>query len=158
MPAMTRARVLLLCTLASALALCSACTVWKEKTQPSWSGATGAEQFERLLWRDVKEQHWVDVEAHLAPSFVSVHGGGTRDRATTLDYLKSLSLTEYTLGDFNTTGNGADLIVTYTARISGTCQGRPLSSEPIQMMTVWQQVTKNWVAVAHSESRAAPSP
>lgn len=158
MPAMTRARVLLLCALASALALCSACTVWKEKTAPSWSGATGAEQFERLLWRDVKEQHWADVEAHLAPSFVFVHGGGTRDRAATLDYLKSLTLSEYTLGDFNTTTNGADLVVTYTARVSGTRQGRPLPSEPIQMMTVWQQVTKNWVALAHSESRAAPSP
>lgn len=150
--------MLLLCALAAALAVCSACTLWKEKPATAWSGATGAEQFERLLWVSVKEQHWADVQAHLAPTFVSVHGGGTRDRAATLDYLKSLALTEYTLGDFNTTTNGADIVVTYTARVSGTCQGRPLPSEPIHMMTVWQQVTKNWVAIAHSETRAMPSP
>ncbi|MGC2322572.1 MAG: DUF4440 domain-containing protein [Terriglobales bacterium] len=158
MPAMIRARIFLLCGLVAALALGSACTVWKEKTAPSWSGATGAEQFERLLWRDVKAQHWADVEAHLAPSFVSVHGGGTRDRAETMKYLKSLTLTEYTLGDFSTTSNGTDFVVTYTARVTGTWQGRPLPSEPIHMMTVWQPVTKSWVAIAHSESQAMPSP
>jgi hypothetical protein len=155
MPAMTRARMLLLC---AAVAACSACTMWKEKPPTSWSSATGGEHFERLLWRSVKEQHWAEVEAHLAPTFVSVHGGGTRDRAATLDYLKSLSLTEYTLGDFNTASHGADFVVTYTARVSGSFQGRPLPSEPIQMMTVWQQVTKSWVAIAHSETRATPSP
>jgi hypothetical protein len=74
-----------------------------------------------------------------------------------VDYLKSLSLADYTLGDFNTTSNGADLVVTYTARVSGTSKGQPLPAEPIRMMTVWQQVTKNWVAIAHSETPASAS-
>ena len=129
--------------------------MWKEKPVNSWSGATGAEHFERLMWGDVKAQHWVEVEGHLAPTFVSLYPGGTRDRAATMDYFKSLSLTDYTLGDFNTTTNGADLVVTYTARISGTYKSQPLSSEPIRMMTVWQQVTKNWIAIAHSETPAS---
>ena len=151
---MPKARALFFCGLAAVLAACSACTLWKEKPVNSWSGATGAEQFERLLWRSVKEQHWAEVQAHLAPTFVSISSGGTRDRAATLDYLKSLALAEYTLGDFNTTSNGADMVVTYTARVSGTYQSQPLPSEPIRMMTVWQQVTKNWVAIAHSEALA----
>jgi hypothetical protein len=154
MPAMPKARALFFCGLAAALAACSACTIWKEKPVNAWSGATGGEHFERLLWRSVKEQHWAEVQAHLAATFVSMNGAGTRDRAATLDYLKSLSLAEYTLGDFNTTTNGADIVVTYTALVSGICQGRPLPSEPIRMMTVWQQVTKNWVAIAHSEAPA----
>jgi hypothetical protein len=137
--------------------------MWKEKPANSWSSATAAEQFERLMWRDVKEQHWARVEAHLAPTFVSVYASGTRDRAATMDYLKSLVLADYTLGDFNTTTNGADMVVTYTARVTGTYKGHPLPSEPTRLMTVWQQVTKNWVAIAHSETRAsgvqhAPSP
>ena len=151
---MTKARTLFLCAVA-ALSACSACTMWKEKPASSWSGATGAEQFERLMWRDVKAQHWAQVERHLAPTFVSLYHGGTRDRTATMDYLKSLSLTDYTLGDFNTTTNGADLVVTYTARVSGTYKNQPLSSEPIHMMTVWQQVTKNWMAIAHSETPAS---
>lgn len=149
---MTKAHTLFLGVLAAVLAACFGCTMWKEKPANSWSSATGGEHFERLMWRDVKAQHWADVEAHLAPSFVFVHASGTRDRAATMDYLKSLALSDYTLGDFNSTTNGADLVVTYTAQVKGTSNGQPLSSEPIRMMTVWQQVTKSWVAIAHSET------
>ena len=152
MPAMTKARTLWLCALAAALAACSACTMWKEKPANSWSSATGGEHFERLMWRDVKAQHWAEVESHLAPTFVSLYPSTARDRAATMDYLKSLSLADYTLGDFNTTTNGADMVVIYTARVTGTYKGQPLPAEPIRMMTVWQQVTKNWVAIAHSET------
>ena len=152
---MTKARALFLCLLAAALAACSGCTVWKEKPVNSWSGATSAEQFERLMWHDVKARHWSQVESHLAPSFVSVSPGGTRDRAATMDCLKSISLTDYTLGDFNTASHGADMIVTYTARVAGTHNGQALPSEPVRMMTVWQQVTKNWIAIAHSETPAS---
>jgi hypothetical protein len=155
MPAMTKARMLFLCALAAALAACSACTMWKEKPANAWSSATGAEQFERLMWRDVKEKQWAQVESHLAPTFAALSAGGTRDRAATMDYLKSLSLADYTLGDFNVTTNGADMVVTYTARVTGTYKGQPLAPEPIRMMTVWQQVTKNWVAIAHSETPAS---
>jgi hypothetical protein len=147
--------MLLLCGLAAALAACSACTMWKEKPVNSWSSATGAEQFERLMWRNVKDKRWTEVEAHLAPTFVSLCPSGTRDRAATMDYLKLVSLADFTLGDFNTTTNGADLVVTYTAQASGTYKGQPLSSEPIRMMTVWQQATKSWIVVAHSETHAS---
>jgi Domain of unknown function (DUF4440) len=135
-----------------------ACTVWSEKPATSWSRATGAEHFERLLWRDVREKHWADVERHLAPTFVSIYAGGTRDRAATMDYLRSLSLADYTLGDFSVSSNGADLVVTYTARVMGASNGQPLPSQPIHMMTVWQQVTNGWVAIAHSETPGTGSP
>jgi len=151
---MRKARTLWLCALAAALGACSACTMWKEKPANSWSSATGAEQFERLMWRDVKAQHWADVSAHLAPSFVFIDAGGPRDRAATMDYLKSVALFDYTLGDFNSTSHGPDLVVTYTAQVKGTRNGQPFPGGPIRMMTVWQQVTKSWVAIAHSETPA----
>lgn len=152
---MNKATRLFLCILSVALAVCSGCTMWKEKPANSWSSATGGEQFERLMWRDVKAQDWADFQAHLAPSFVSIQAGGTRDRAATTDYLKSLALSDYTLGDFNTTSHGADLVVTYTAQVKATRNGQPLPGEPMRMMTVWQQVTKSWVAIAHSETPAS---
>jgi len=151
---MTNARGLFLCLLAVVLAACSGCTMWKEKPANSWSSATGGEQFERLMWRDVKAQDWADFRAHLAPSFVSIEAGGTRDRAATVDYLKSATLSDYTLGDFATASHGADLVVTYTAQVKGTRNGQPFPAEPMRMMTVWQQVTKSWVAIAHSETPA----
>jgi len=151
---MTKAHRLFLCALAAALAACSGCTMWKEKPANSWSNATGGEQFERLMWRDVKAQDWADLQAHLAPSFLFIGAGGSRDRTATMDYLKSLTLADYTLGDFNTTTNGSDLVVTYTAQVKGTRNGQPFPAEPVRMMTVWQQVTKSWVAIAHSETPA----
>ena len=130
--------------------------MWKEKPANSWSSATGGEHFERLMWRDVKAQHWAEVESPPGAGLrLALPAAATRDRAATMDYLKSLALAEYTLGDFNTTTNGADMVVTYTARVTGTYKGRPLPSEPIRMMTVWQQVTKSWVAIAHSETLAS---
>ncbi len=104
------------------------------------------------MWRGLKEKKWLQFERHLAPTFVFVNQSGTRDKAATLEFLKPLALADYTLGDFKVETNGADLVVAYTARISGTYNGKPLPKEPVRMMTVWQEVTKGWVAIAHSES------
>jgi hypothetical protein len=158
MPAMTKARAVLVGAMAAALATCAGCTLWKEKPANSWSNATGAEHFERLMWRDLKERHWKQFESRLAPGFVAISASGTRDRSATLEFVKALSIADYTLGDFNTTSQGPDMVVTYTARVTGTYKGQPLPTESVRMMTVWQQVTKGWLAIAHSESRTTTSP
>jgi hypothetical protein len=151
MPGMQTARILATCA-ALALVAASSCTVWKEKPANAWSGATGAEQFEKLMWQDVKNKDWADFERHLAPNFLSVDATGTRDRRTMMESVKAIVLTDYSLGDFKVETNGADFVVTYTVRLSGTWNGQPLPSAPLTMMTVWQQVTKGWMAIAHGEA------
>lgn len=155
---MSAARFVFLAVLMAALGACSGCTMWREKPANSWSNATAAEDFERLMWRNLKERHWRHFEGHLAPSFVCVSAGGTRDRSAFLQYAKALSITDYALGDFSTTSHGADMVVTYTARVNGTYNNQPLPVEPLRMMTVWQQVTNGWIAIAHSETTSATSP
>lgn len=56
-----------------------------------------------------------------------------------------------------TTEIGTDLVVlTYSSSGKAVCDGRPVPS-PLNMMSVWRKRAGRWVAVAHSETPAAPS-
>lgn len=156
MPPMSRTRVASACGLGLAAALLLAgCTMWKEKPVTAWSGATGGEQFERLLWQDVQAKNWNSVEQHLAATFVSVTASGTRDRAATLEHWKQLTLEEYSMGEVQVTPSGDLMIVTYSVTLKGSYAGQPLPAGPYRVMTIWQKEKKGWVATAHSATLAA---
>lgn len=118
----------------------------------TWSGATGAEQFERLFWQSVQNKDWNDVEHHLASNFVMSTGTGRFERDAALARLKQLDLKDFSLGDVDVRPAGSDMIVTYSITLHGTDEGQPLPADPVRMMTVWQQVKHGWIAVAHSSS------
>ena len=140
----------------SALALVAAlsgCTMWEQRQQPSaWSSATGAEQFERLLWQEVKAGNWNEVERRLAPTYVEVTSAGVRDRAQAVERLKALSLADYSLGDLQVRPAGDDMVVAYTITLRASSGGE----STLRMMTVWQQIKGGWIAIAHSETTASP--
>ena len=144
-----RAGALLACLLALSLA---ACTVGAPKQSTAWSEATGAEQFERLLWQEVKAKNWTQVERRLSPTFVDVTAGGTRDRDQFMERLKALGVADYSLGELAVHPGGGDMIVAYTFTLHPASGGETT----LRMMTVWQQVKGGWVALAHSESSASP--
>ncbi len=124
--------------------------MWAEKKTAGWSQATSGEQIERLFWQDVKEKNWQSVNQRLAPLMVSMNGAATFDKAATLDYLKTLDLKDFQIGELKTETAGADLIVTYTIACKGTTAGQPFPESPLRMMTVWQQTKKGWIIVAHA--------
>ena len=126
------------------------CTLWAEKKSPGWNSATSGEHLERLLWEDIKAKQWKSLEARIAPMMVTVRGPGVLDRAATLEHLKAFELETFQIGDLETHSEGADLIVTYTVTLKGTSGGKPLPATPLRMMSVWQQLSKGWVVVAHS--------
>jgi hypothetical protein len=65
--------------------------------------------------------------------------------------------TGWSLDNPMTTEVGADLVVlTYSSSGKATCDGRPAPS-PVNTMSVWRKRAGHWVAVAHSETPAAPS-
>jgi len=159
MPPMSRSRIASACGLGLAAALLLAgCTMWKEKPVTEWSSATGAEQFERLLWKDIQAKNWDSVEQHLAATFVSVTASGTRDRAAALEHWKQLSLEEYAMGEVQVAPSGDLAIVTYTVTLKGTSNGQPLPSGPYRIMTIWQKQKKGWAAIAHSATMQAAAP
>ncbi|HZU43967.1 MAG TPA: nuclear transport factor 2 family protein [Terriglobales bacterium] len=132
------------------LTVLTACTMWKEHKVHGWSDATSGEQLERLFWSDLKAKNWGDLDKHLSSGFIYLSSHGTMDRATALEELKRIDITDFSLGDFVTQQNGPDLVVTYTVSAQGTRAGEPLPSAPIHMMTVWQQIPHGWIAIAHS--------
>ena len=137
--------LLRLLSVALVCALLSGCTLWKEKQPPSWKSATGVEQYERLLWQEVKAGNWPEVERRLAATYVSVTPGGTRDRAQTMEHWRRLGLQDYTLGNVEVRPAGPDMVVTYEVTIRTAS-----SSETSYVLGTWQPYEGGWVALAHS--------
>ena len=133
-----------------ALLSLSGCTMWEQKQSSAWSNATGAEQFERLLWQEIKARNWTEVERRLAPSFVEVTASGVRDREQTLERLKALGAADYSIGDLQVRPEGADMVVAYTITLRASSGGETT----LRVMTVWQQVKGGWIAIAHLEASA----
>ncbi len=139
-----------------ALLATTGCTVYPEKPKPAWDNATSGEQHERLFWDAVKAKNWRDVESHLSGTVVTESPDSVRNRQQTVDYLRQLNLTDYSLGDVQTETNGGDLIVTYSITVHGTINNQPLPDTPMRMMSVWQPVTKGMVMIAHTSMPVAP--
>jgi hypothetical protein len=144
-----------LCLVAGAAILsCAGCGSWKPRPT-AWSNATGAEQFERLWWGDIKEKDWNELGRRMAATYVSINADGIKDREQTLAHLKLLEIEEFAIGDVDVRPNGNDLVVTYTMTLRGTLAGMPLVLERAPMMTVWQQQKSGWIAIAHSSVQSS---
>lgn len=138
--------------LLSATFLMPGCTVWREHPGSSkWTDATGGEGLERSFWKEVKDKKWGELERHIASNYVAVSAEGSRlDKAAALAQIQELKLDDFTLGDVQTELNSDTFVVTYTVAMRGTFSGRPLPTEPLRMMTVWQKQKAGWMAIAHS--------
>ena len=136
--------LLLLMTLTS-------CSVWKNPPK-GWPGATGGEALERQLWNEIKARNWPELEKHLAPLFVANTSTLTLDRAAAVQRWKQFELQSVNVADIQTQPAGTDFVVTANVTLSGTVAGNPIPAEPFRTMTVWQQTSNGWVAVAHSDS------
>jgi hypothetical protein len=151
MPVMFK-RASAVAVLAVMVLVLSSCTVYS-KPKSGFAGATGGEQLERQLWADIKAKDWKDLEPRLAPMFTSNSAAGARDRAATLEQWKSWDLQSATVSEVQVSSAGGDFVVTATVTLAGTRGGQAIPTQPIHTMTVWQQVSKGFVAVAHSEAQ-----
>jgi hypothetical protein len=94
----------------------------------------------------------------LGSDFVFVNTGGAMlwERAKATGGILECSPGQWTIENPATNRVGNDLVVlTYTSRGDVTCGGQKLPS-PFYAMSVWQMRGSKWVAVAHSETPAAP--
>lgn len=132
-----------------------ACTMWSQPSTANWKNATAGEQLERLFWDTVKARNWSELDRHIAPGFVLQSPAGPRDRSQALERLRQLQLSDYSLGDVSTQLQGNTLIVTYSITRRGSLAGQPLPDSPVRMMSVWQQLKRGWLLIAHSDTPAA---
>jgi Domain of unknown function (DUF4440) len=137
--------------LLSLIVIFAGCTVWREHEITDFKAATGGEALEHSFWKQVKTKKWNTLEAHLAGNYVFVTPGeGRLDRSGAIARLRQIQLDEYTLGDLQTELNTETLVVTYTITMRGTIGGKPLPTDPMRMMTVWQKQKAGWMELAHS--------
>jgi hypothetical protein len=122
------------------------------KPKSGFAGATGGEQLEKQFWEDIRQKDWKELDQHLAPMFVSTSPDGTSDRAASLERWKQWNLQSVTLADVKVQSAGADFVVTATVNLTGTFAGQPAPAQPVHSMTVWQQVSKGFIIVAHSDT------
>ena len=125
------------------LFLLAGCNLWKQPTHEEWRSATGAEQYDRLMWKAVHDQDWKEVDGHLAPNFVGVVPGGRQfDHAAWVEYWKAAQSRDFSPGEFDVQASGPDMIVTYEMKIAGAGSARVVS--------VWQATKKGWILTAQT--------
>ncbi len=128
------------------LSVLVACSMWGRQKK-DWSGATSGEQLERLWWNDIKDQRFDTLEQHVAASFVGMTPEAVLDRARLVQYWRQLAISDFTLGDFVTQSNGADLTVAYRASFHGA---QSTAAVRWRVLSVWQQTRHGWILTAQS--------
>ncbi len=126
------------------------CSMWN-KPVSGWKGATGGEQIEQLFWKDVQAKNWQEVDRHLAGTFTATGPGGLLDRSGFMNSLQQSGISDVSLSDCKVQSNGADLVVACTVHARST----QASATAFSSLSVWQQLKKGWVMVAHSQSPLA---
>ena len=128
----------------------TACNMWS-KPPKGWSGATGGEQIENLFWHDVLAKDWKEVDRHLASTFSATGPAGIADRAAYLKSLQDAGIIEATLSDCSVQTNGGDMIVACKLH----ARTAKVPDATYATLSVWQQLKKGWVMVAHSHTLLA---
>jgi ketosteroid isomerase-like protein len=127
----------------------SACTMWPEKRNPNWQQATGAEQFERLYWQELKAKNWKELEAHTASNFTHASAAGVRNKQETIATYKQNPLVDYQLGNFDVVAHGDTAIVNFTADFTYTDEsGKTIGPVHNRIQTVWKQHKTGWVLLS----------
>ena len=86
----------------------------------------------------------------MASNFTYLRGDGSKDKQQTVDYLRSLDLKDFSLGDINVNASGSDAIVSYSINLAAASNSLP--SHPSRHMAIWQQQKSGWVMVALAEA------
>jgi hypothetical protein len=119
-----------------------------EPKHSNWKNATGAEQYERLMWQAIRDKDWKQLEYRLAPTFTGVNQSGQMfDRAGWLEYWKSTAIGAFSMGETSVRPNGPDMTVTYELHL-----GAGASGPGLRVVSVWQQVKGGWILIATSNT------
>ena len=119
--------------------------------------ATSMEQYERAMWDAVKEGKWLEVQSHMAETYLATMPAGVMDRAAMLEHYKRMKIAGYEISDFQSRPNGSDMVVTYRIRLRGAAGDQSLGPA-IQVLTVWQTVKRGWIQIAQSAGPATIQP
>jgi len=128
-------------------------------TTATWTESDISAQ-ERALWDAIRSKNWDAFAAPLAEDQFYVGPGMVADKAQTVEMVKKLNLTDFTLSDWRMVRLDDDAaVITYTATARGDYAGQPLPADHMERdSSVWVRRGGRWVAVFHQESVAQKPP
>jgi hypothetical protein len=132
----------------AALALLGGCTVYGVKNPPTLKNTTSAEQYERILWANVRDQKWPQIVALLAPNVVYAVSGKVLGRAEIVPYLQAQKIRDFSIVDMVIKPNGPDMTLSYTIQFSSPGG----ATQSFLAVSVWQQVGSNWTLIVHTQN------
>ncbi|HEX8653372.1 MAG TPA: nuclear transport factor 2 family protein [Pyrinomonadaceae bacterium] len=113
---------------------------------------------EKQIWDALKNKDYDGFAAMLADDQLEVFGSGVNDKATSVNGVKSLVLTDAALSDWKVVVIDKDAaVVTYTASLKGTQNGKPLPTNTERASTAWVNRGGKWLAVYHQGTEATQS-
>jgi len=108
-------------------------------------------------WEAVKKKDWDAFGKLLASDYIEALDDGVHDKTTTLQMIKDLDLTDYTLSDWKLLPIDKDAaIVTYTATEKGTFKGQSFPSGPYREAAAYVNRNGEWLAVYYQETLSRP--
>jgi hypothetical protein len=126
---------------------------------PASNAAMAPVERERAIYAAIEKNDIAAFNESLGADFMYASPNGVQkwERAKSTEMLKGCKTGKQTLSNVTSTPQGDDLmIVTYTVAGEEVCNGKK-SPSPNYAMSVWRKVGGRWVAVAHSETPAAPA-
>lgn len=124
-------------------------------TAASTPAATSAdaEANEKLVWDALKRKDWNAFASFLAEDQLEVWGTGVNTKAQSVEGVKAVDFSDFTLSNFKTVPLDADAkLVTYT--VKGTGPDRKPFTE--YGSSIWASRGGRWLAVFHQGTLAAP--
>jgi hypothetical protein len=114
--------------------------------------ATAPDGWERAFWGAVQKKDWSGIERHLSTNYVFSGPEGRRDKGQMLAALRKLDITQFEITDFVMRPEGNNFVVSYTLKLQGTAEGKPLPYPTLHVLSVWQVMKRGEVLIAQSES------
>ncbi len=119
----------------------------------AWKNATGAEQYERLMWQAIRDKDWKNAQYHLAPTFVGVDSSGQAlDREAWLEHWKTAQIKDFSLAEVSVQPQGANMAVTYIFHASPDLGPPTASGAGLRVVSIWQQIKGGWILIATSQT------
>ena len=115
---------------------------------------------ERELWEAIKAKNWDAFAALLADDQLYVGPDGVENRAQSLEGIRRLNVTDYTLSDWRMVRLDDDAaVITYTAAARGDYAGQTMPADYRERAsTVWVNRNGRWAAVLHHVTTAQEPP
>lgn len=124
-----------------------ACGFGGPPRHPKWANATGAEQYERLMWKAIRDGDWSNFEYHLAATFVGIDEQGRNfDRDNWVARWKADRIKDFSLTDVVVRPAGASMVVSYSLRLDGE------KPRALRVLSVWQEVKGHWILIVTSDT------